>query len=43
MYYSVFQNIRNTLQELYLLSVPAKKHKNVFPNVPIEGFHNSKP
>ena len=33
-YYPVFQNIRNTLQELHLLLAPDKEHK--------KGFHNGK-
>ena len=28
------------LQEVYLLLVPHKEHKKVFPNVPVVGFHN---
>ena len=41
-YYPVFQNIRNTLQELYLLLAPDKEHKKVFPDVPVVGFRNGK-
>ena len=41
-YYPVFQNIRNTLQELHLLLVPDKKHKKVLPDVPVVGFRNGK-
>ena len=41
-YYPVFQNIRNTLQELYLLLLPDKKHRKVFPDVPVVGFRNGK-
>ena len=37
-----FQNIRNILQELHLLLAPDKKHKKVFPNVPVVGFRNGK-
>ena len=40
-YYPVFQNIRNTLQELHLLLAPDKEHK-VFPDVPVLGFRNGK-
>ena len=40
-HYSVFQNMRNILQELHLLLVPDKEHKKVFPNVPVEEFCNS--
>ena len=38
--YPVFQNIRNTLQELHLLLAPDKEHKQVFPDVPVVGFRN---
>ena len=41
-YYPVFQNIRNTLQELHLFLVPDKKHKKVLPDVPVVGFRNGK-
>ena len=41
-YYPVFQNIRNTLQELHLLLAPDKEHKKVFPDVPVVGFRNGK-
>ena len=41
-YYPVFQNIRNILQELYLLLAPDKEHKKVFSNVPVVGFRNGK-
>ena len=37
-YYPVFQNIRNILQELYLVLAPDKEHKKVFPGVPVVGF-----
>ena len=36
-YYTVFQNITNTLQELHLLLAPDKEHKKVFPDVPVVG------
>ena len=41
-YYPVFQNIRNILQELYLLLAPDKEYKKVFPDVPVVGFRNGK-
>ena len=42
-YYPVFQNIRNILQELQLLSLtPDKEHKKVFPDVAVVGFRNGK-
>ena len=41
-YYPVFQNMRNILQELHLLLAPDKEHKKVFPDVPVVGFRNSK-
>ena len=41
-YDSVFQNIRNILQELHLLLAPDKEHKKVFPDVPVVGFRNVK-
>ena len=41
-YYPVFQNIRNTLQELHLLLAPDKEHKKVFPDVAVVGFLNGK-
>ena len=36
------QDIRNILQELHFLLVTDKKHKKVFPNVPVVGFRNGK-
>ena len=41
-YYPVFQNVRNTLQELHLLLVPDKEHKKVIPDVPVVVFRNGK-
>ena len=41
-YYPVLENIRNILQELYLLLAPDKEHKKVFPGVPVVGFCNGK-
>ena len=41
-YYPVFQNIRNILQELFLLLAPDKEHKKVFPDVLVVGFRNGK-
>ena len=41
-YYPVFQNIRNTLQELHLLLAPDKENKKVFPDVLVVGFRNGK-
>ena len=34
-YYQVFQNIRHTLQELYLQLAPDKEHKKLSPDVPV--------
>ena len=39
-YHPVFQNIRNILQELYLLLAPDTEHKKVCPNVRVVGFCN---
>ena len=39
-YYPAFQNARNILEELQILLPPDKKHKKVFPEVPIVGFRN---
>ena len=41
-YYPVFQNIRNILQELHLSLTPDKEHKKVFPDLPVVGFRNGK-
>ena len=41
-YYSVFQNIRNILQELHLLLAIDKEHMKVLPDVPVLGFCNGK-
>ena len=41
-YYPVFPNERNILQELHLLLTPAKEHKKVFQDIPVEGYHNEK-
>ena len=41
-YYPAFQNVRSILEELVILLAPDKKHKKVFPEVPIEGFQNGK-
>ena len=41
-YYPVFQNIRNILQELYLLLTLDKEYEKVFSNVPVVGFCNGK-
>ena len=41
-YYSVFQNIRNILQELHILLTPDKEHKKVFQDIPVAGFGNGK-
>ena len=40
--YTAIQDIRNILQELHFLLVTDKKHKKVFPNVPVVGFRNGK-
>ena len=37
-YYPFFQNIRNILQELFLLFAPDKGHEDVFCNKPAAGF-----
>ena len=41
-YYSVFQNVRNILQELHILLTPDKEHKKVFQNILVVGFRNGK-
>ena len=41
-YYSVFQNIRNILQELHILLTPDKEHKKVFHDIAVAGFRNGK-
>ena len=41
-YHPVFQNIRNTLQELHLLLALDKEHKKVFPDVLVVGLRNGK-
>ena len=41
-YYSVFQNVRNILQELHILLTPDKEHKKVFQNILVLGFRNGK-
>ena len=41
-YYPVFQNVRNILQELHILLTPDKEHKNVFQDILSVGFRNGK-
>ena len=41
-YYPVFQNVRNILQELYILLTPDQEHKQVFQDIPVVGFRNGK-
>ena len=41
-YYPAFQNVRGIMEELHILLTPNKKHKKVFPNVPVIGFRNGK-
>ena len=41
-YYPVFQNVRNTLQELHILLTPDQEHKKVFQDVSAVGFRNGK-
>ena len=41
-YYSVFQNVRNILQELHLLLTPDQKHKKVFQDIPVVVFRKGK-
>ena len=41
-YYPVFQNVRNILQEFHILLTPDKEHKNVFQDIPAVGFRNGK-
>ena len=40
-YYPAFQNARNIMKELYILSTN-KEPKTVFPNAPVAGFQNGK-
>ena len=41
-YYPAFQNFKAIIKELYILLTPKKKHKKVFPIMPVIGFRNSK-
>ena len=41
-YYPVFQNVRNILQELFILLTPDKEHKKVFQDIPVVVFRNGK-
>ena len=41
-YYSVFQNVRNILQELHILLTPDKEYKKVFQDIPVLEFRNGK-
>ena len=37
-YYPAFQNVRNILQELYILLTPDKEHNKVFQDIPFLVF-----
>ena len=39
-YYPVFQNVRNILQELHIVPTPDQEHKKVFQDIPVLGFRN---
>ena len=41
-YYPAFQNVRNILQELYILLTPDKEQKKVFQDIPFVAFRNGK-
>ena len=41
-YYTVFQNVRNILQELHIPLTPDQTHKKVFQDIPVVGFLNGK-
>ena len=41
-YYSVFQNVRNILQELHILLTPDKEYKKVFQDNSVIEFRNGK-
>ena len=41
-YCLVFQNVRNILQELFILLTSDKEHKKVFQDIPVVVFHNGK-
>ena len=41
-YYPVFQNVRNILQELHILLTPDQELKKVFQDIPVVGFGNGK-
>ena len=41
-YHSVFQNVRNILQELQILLRSDQEHKNVFQDTPAVDFCNGK-
>ena len=41
-YYPAFQIVRSIMQELHILLTPHKENKNVFPDVPVIGFRNSR-
>ena len=40
--YPVFQNVRNILQELYIILTLDQVHKKVFQDIPVVGFRNGK-
>ena len=42
MYYLVFKNIRNILEELDILLAPDEQHRKVFIDIPRIGFKNGK-
>ena len=35
MYYPIFKNIRNVLEELHILLAPGEQHKKVFTDIPV--------
>ena len=39
-YYPVFQNVKNILQELHILLTPDQEHKKLFQDTPVAGFCN---
>ena len=41
-YYSVFQNVRNILQEFYILLASDQEHKKVFQDILVVGFRIGK-
>lgn len=39
-YYPTFQNVRDILQELRLISAPAEEYEKVFLYATVKGYHN---